>query len=44
MGFLNYALTLEYLESTFDNEATANQHRTAFLNSSTVTTPRSHVS
>ena len=31
IGILNYALTLEYLESTFYNEATANQHRTAFI-------------
>jgi rubrerythrin len=31
IGILNYALTLEYLESTFYNEATANQARTGFL-------------
>lgn len=31
IGILNYALTLEYLESTFYNEATAHQHRTAFI-------------
>jgi rubrerythrin len=33
IGILNYALTLEYLESSFYNEATANQRRTAFLKS-----------
>jgi rubrerythrin len=33
IGILNYALTLEYLEATFYNEATANQHRTGFLKS-----------
>ena len=33
IGILNYALTLEYLEATFYNEATANQRRTAFLKS-----------
>jgi rubrerythrin len=33
IGILNYALTLEYLESTFYNEATANQARTGFLSS-----------
>jgi rubrerythrin len=33
IGILNYALTLEYLEATFYNEATANQHRNAFLTS-----------
>jgi rubrerythrin len=31
IGILNYALTLEYLESTFYNEATGNQARTGFL-------------
>ncbi len=31
IGILNYALTLEYLESTFYNEATSNQRRTGFL-------------
>lgn len=31
IGILNYALTLEYLEATFYNEATANQRRTAFI-------------
>ncbi len=31
IGILNYALTLEYLESSFYNEATANQHRTGFI-------------
>jgi ferritin-like protein len=31
IGILNYALMLEYLEATFYNEATANQHRNAFL-------------
>ena len=31
IGILNYALTLEYLESTFYNEATANQRRNAFI-------------
>ena len=31
IGILNYALTLEYLEATFYNEATANQHRTGFI-------------
>jgi rubrerythrin len=31
IGILNYALTLEYLESTFYNEATANQARTGFI-------------
>lgn len=33
IGILNYALTLEYLESSFYNQATSNQHRTAFLKS-----------
>ncbi len=28
---LNYALTLEYLESSFYNGATANQHKNAFI-------------
>jgi rubrerythrin len=31
IGILNYALTLEYLESSFYNEATANQHRHGFI-------------
>lgn len=31
IGILNYALTLEYLESTFYNEATSNQRRHAFI-------------
>lgn len=31
IGILNYALTLEYLESTFYNEATANQRKHAFI-------------
>ncbi len=31
IGILNYALTLEYLESSFYNQATANQHRTGFI-------------
>jgi rubrerythrin len=31
IGILNYALTLEYLESSFYNEATANQHKYAFI-------------
>jgi rubrerythrin len=30
-GILNFALMLEYLESTFYNEATANQARTTFI-------------
>jgi rubrerythrin len=33
IGILNYALTLEYLESTFYNEATANQAKSGFLTS-----------
>jgi rubrerythrin len=33
IGILNYALTLEYLEATFYNEATANQHKHGFLTS-----------
>lgn len=40
IGILNYALTLEYLESTFYNEATANQRKRAFIPN---TEPRSHV-
>lgn len=40
IGILNYALTLEYLESTFYNQATANQRRKAFIPS---TEPRAHV-
>jgi rubrerythrin len=31
IGILNYALTLEYLESTFYNEATIAQHRKGFI-------------
>ncbi|HTX32802.1 MAG TPA: ferritin-like domain-containing protein [Solirubrobacteraceae bacterium] len=31
IGILNYALTLEYLESSFYNEATSNQHKYAFI-------------
>lgn len=31
IGILNYALTLEYLESSFYNEATSNQRKHAFL-------------
>lgn len=31
IGILNFALTLEYLESTFYNEAVANQHKHAFI-------------
>jgi len=31
IGILNYALTLEYLESSFYNGATANQHRHGFI-------------
>ena len=31
IGILNYALTLEYLESSFYNEATANQAATSFI-------------
>ncbi len=31
IGILNYALTLEYLESAFYTEATANQQSTAFI-------------
>jgi rubrerythrin len=31
IGILNYALTLEYLESSFYNEAVSNQHKKAFL-------------
>ena len=31
IGILNYALTLEYLESAFYNEATANQASTGFI-------------
>ncbi len=31
IGILNYALTLEYLESAFYNEATANQAKTSFI-------------
>jgi rubrerythrin len=31
IGILNYALTLEYLESSFYNEATTNQHRHGFI-------------
>ncbi len=33
IGILNYALTLEYLESTFYNQATSNQRKHAFLHS-----------
>ncbi|MGH2893587.1 MAG: ferritin-like domain-containing protein [Solirubrobacteraceae bacterium] len=40
IGILNYALTLEYLESSFYNEATANQRRHAFIPN---TEPRTHV-
>src|ERR1700750_3309780 len=31
IGILNYALTLQYLESTFYNEATIAQHKKAFI-------------
>ena len=31
IGILNYALTLEYLESSFYNGATANQHKHGFI-------------
>jgi hypothetical protein len=31
IGILNYALTLEYLEAAFYNEATANQKKTSFV-------------
>ncbi len=31
IGILNYALTLEYLESTFYNEATSHQHKHGFI-------------
>ncbi|MGA8744982.1 MAG: ferritin-like domain-containing protein [Solirubrobacterales bacterium] len=31
IGILNYALTLEYLEAAFYNEATANQAKTSFI-------------
>src|SRR4051795_2041119 len=31
IGILNYALTLEYLEAAFYNEATANQAKSSFL-------------
>ena len=40
IGVLNFALALEYLESTFYNEATANQRKHAFIPSSE---PRAHV-
>ncbi len=40
IGILNYALVLEYLESTFYNQATANQRKHAFIPN---TQPRSHV-
>src|SRR4051794_12667681 len=31
IGILNYALTLEYLEAAFYNEATANQKKSSFV-------------
>ena len=34
IGILNFALTLEYLESSFYNEATANRHHKEFLTDS----------
>ena len=40
IGVLNFALALEYLESTFYNEATANQRKHAFIPN---TEPRAHV-
>ena len=40
IGVLNFALALEYLESTFYNEATANQRKHAFIPNAE---PRAHV-
>ncbi|HEY5431732.1 MAG TPA: ferritin-like domain-containing protein [Solirubrobacteraceae bacterium] len=40
IGILNFALVLEYLESTFYNEATSNQRKHAFIPNNE---PRSHV-